>query len=209
MNFRDSTARCRHKDVPVFDRGEIPVDREEAAGVVIDSDEIIISCLGRDFPASSIQVAFERGMQDGANGIHQNPYASAHCFAWLRGYYLAGGVTDRIMPLLPRYQKVTRPQCLEVGLDVRWGTFYWQGENHDNRQNSAFAYGVANLFVGRYPVQGCYRLSSGKTGAANNPDFHWKPQREFIPAKVRPTQPEQTWDDFMQDDEMFIVRIAA
>lgn len=207
----DAPRPKRTHDKPVFD-ANVYVSYGERYVPDGDTDKkyyrdvgILVSCFGRDLPAVAIQLAFERGQSDAANGIHQNPYSSCPCFAWLRGYHLGGGKKDKIMPLLPRYRKSSRWVSDDLSLECVWGEHFWQGENDDD-QNSYFASGLARLFVGRNPVPGCYRLSEGKTGAAADPEWYWKPQREFISRRsefVKPDPPGQSWDDFMQDEEMY------
>jgi hypothetical protein len=205
-------------DKPVFDRGEYVPETEKATGVKIVSSEIMITGFGRELPAVTVQAGFERGQSDAANGIHQrvlkwsvNPYSSAACFAWLRGYHLGGGEKNNILPLLPRYRKSTRwvsGECAD--LEIIWGEYFLYGEN-DKEPHSYFAKGIAQQFVGRNPVPGCYRAGKGKEGAGNNPMWWWKFQREFVPRKserIKQAPPGQSWDDFMQDNEMYI-EVAA
>jgi hypothetical protein len=197
----------------VFDSGAMhnsgrdKPEGEKAKNIVIRANEICAIGVGGQTPHPLVQAAFERGQRDAANGVHQNPYASSRCAAWLRGYHLGGGKKEDVLPLLPRKLKSSRWVSADLPLDVVWGKILWEGEN-DADQNSFFASGVAQLFVGRNPVPGCYRLSKGSTGAAVNRDWHWKSQREFIPRKEPQPPAEQTWDDYMMDEEMYF-EVAA
>jgi hypothetical protein len=205
-------------DKPVFDRGEYVPETEKATGVKIVSSEIMITGFGRELPAVTVQAAFDRGQSDAVNGIHQrvlkwsvNPYSNASCFAWLRGYHLGGGEKNNILPLLPRYRKSTPWVSGEFpDLAITWGEDFWQDEIAKN-PNTHFSDGLAQIYVGRNPVPGCYRVRQGQDGAGINPEWDWKFQREFVPRKsefIKPDPPGQSWDDFMQDDEMYI-EVAA
>jgi hypothetical protein len=73
---------------------------------------------------------------------------------------------------------------------------------------SAFAEDLAKFYVGRHPIPD-YSPRQNNTNSVisgGRDGWAWRPWRPFVPREiVEPRDFVQSWDDFMCDDDMYIV----